>query len=112
MKLFLRLYAECKDIEQSEAQSKALLSALSHLSPLEASIPSAYWKVPKLFEFTYILSPPTESSFQSLISMALNGWSHSGQYPESSSVWNREAGSVFLAPEVTWAEIQIYESTP
>ncbi len=37
------------------------------------------------------------------------GWEHSRSGGELSSVWNRKQDHVFLVPEISWAEIQLYE---
>jgi hypothetical protein len=75
------------------------------------ALPEPYWKIPHLYEFSFVLSPPNEISFQSVIAGSPDGWSHSGSGNQLSSVWNRRQNQIFLIPEVSWAEIQLFEQT-
>ncbi len=102
--LFLRVYAECLDTSDAARISAKIRSSLSAFEPAEASEPTAYWKMPGLFGFSFNLYPATEVSFLSVVSNADQGWLHMEAIEgEASSVWNRFGGTVFLTKEVTWA---------
>jgi hypothetical protein len=109
VKLFLRTFANCEDQGAAQEIGSRIALALSRFSP-EASVqPKRYWKLPHLFEFTFQLTPATEASFQEIASASSGGWEHSHSGNELSSVWNRKHDLAFLVPEVSWAEIQLYE---
>ena len=108
MRLFLRLFADCKDAEIASTISQLLCSALSPLAAKVFSSPKQYWKIPTQFEFTFTFTPPTEDAFQKLISLASLGWHLSDTDSEPCAVWNRTNGSVFLIPEVSWANIELH----
>jgi hypothetical protein len=109
LKLFLRTYTNCENNEFSYDISARLVLALSHLSPEAAITPKPYWKMPDLYEFSFVLSPPNEVSFQSVIAGSPDGWSHYVSGNQLSSVWNRKQDQIFLIPEVSWAEIQLFK---
>lgn len=81
---------------------------MSQFGPQEESAPQRYWKMPELFEFSFTLSPPTEASFEALVSCPVGGWSHSTAVGERWAIWNRQQGQFFLVPEVSWAEVQLF----
>ena len=110
MKLFLRTFANCESQEAAHVISARILLALSPFSPELGREPQPYWKIPHLFEFTFLLEPATESSLEEVVAMSSGGWEHSRTDNELSSVWNRKNDHAFLAPEVSWAEIQLYEA--
>jgi hypothetical protein len=110
MELFLRLFANCESAEVAAGMSQRIAYALSRFVGQEASPAKPYWKLPHLYEFTYSLSPATRDTFQEILSCSHGGWHHSTGEVESSSVWNRAGDHVFLIPEVSWAELQLYES--
>jgi hypothetical protein len=112
VKLFIRAFADCENREAAGGIAARIALVLSHLSPAASSEPSRYWKLPHLFEFTFVLTPPTETSFREIVAASHGGWSHSGAGSELSSVWNRDPGNSFLVPEVSWAEVQLYEPAP
>lgn len=112
MNLVLRVLAECDGSETALHLGAELGQSLRHWSAKRASEPRQYWKQPELFEFAFILAPPTEASLHAVISAQPQGWSHSRSGTDFSSVWNRSAGAAFLLPEVTWTEIQLYEVAP
>jgi len=112
MHLFLRAYADCGSSEAARDLAARLGLALSHLSPQASLEPRRYWKLPHLYEFAFHLSPATEAAFQSLVSASSGGWSHSNLGADLSSVWSRRQDHVFLVPEVSWAEVQLYETAP
>ena len=105
----MRLYANCESAELGTAMASRLALSLSRFSPVQASVPKPYWKVPGLFEFTYWLSPASAASFREVVSYSSGAWEHSSAGGELSSVWNRTTDHVFLIPEVTWADLQLYE---
>ena len=110
MKLFLRTYANCESVETSQAIAARMLLALSRFTPETHSTPKRYWKIPKLFEFTFSLFPATHASFRSIVETSSAGWVHSESENELSSVWNRGKDNVFLVPESSWAEVQLHET--
>jgi len=110
VKLFLRTFADCESQEAAHAISARILLALSAFSPQQAREPQPYWKLPHLFEFTFLLEPATESSLEEVVAMSSGSWEHSRTESELSSVWNRRNDHAFLVPEVSWAEIQLYEA--
>ena len=109
MKLILRTFADCEDQDAAQKTGSRIALALSRFSPEAAAQPKRYWKLPHLFEFTFELTPATEASFLEIASASSGGWEHSHSGSELSSVWNREHDLSFLVPEVSWAEIQLYE---
>lgn len=111
MQLFLRAFADCDSQDAALVISDRLLFALSKFSPESARPPRPYWKMPHLFEFTFLLSPANEASFQAIVLASSGGWHHVGVGDEPSSVWNRKSDHVFLVPEVSWAEIQLIETS-
>jgi hypothetical protein len=110
VKLYLRNFAHCESQEAAQAIVVRVVLALSHFSPKAAAKPKRYWKIPHLFELTFELMPATETSFQDVISASSGGWEHSRSGSELSSVWNRKHDHIFLVPEVSWAELQLYEA--
>lgn len=68
--------------------------------------------MPELFEFNFNLTPASQEELSGIVSSVPSGWHHFGDEEDRSSVWNRAPGLSFLAPEVTWAELQYYESIP
>jgi hypothetical protein len=111
LKLFLRIYADCESKESSHDISARLVDGLSHLFPEPSIKPQPYWKMPHLYEFGFVLSPPIEASFQSVIAASSDGWSHYGSGTNLSSVWNRKQDHILIVPEASWAEIQLFEPT-
>ena len=109
MRLFLRLFANCESTEVAANIAERLALALSWLGPGQASPPKPYWKLPHLYEFTYVLSAATRELFQEVVSRSPAGWEHSASGEERSSVWNRSADCALLIPEVSWAEVQLHE---
>ena len=109
MKLFLRTFADCENQDAAQAISARLRLALSSFSPEAATVPKPYWKIAHQFEFTFVLSPANEASFQAIVSASSGGWNHVEVGRELSSVWNRKNDHAFLVPEVSWAEVQLYE---
>ena len=112
MKLLLRVFADCESAAVAHDIGSQLGFSLSRFSPEAQIKPRPYWKLPHLFEFAFSLTPATEVSFQAIIAASSGGWSHSGSAGELSSVWNRRQDHVLLVPEVSWAEIQLYEEAP
>ena len=110
MKLFLRTFADCENQEAAQAIVARIVLALSHFSPEACAKPKRYWKLPHLYKITFELAPATETSFQEVISASSGGWAHSRSGSELSSVWNRKHDHTFLVPEVSWAELQLYEA--
>lgn len=110
MKLFLRTFANCESQKDAQAIAARINLALSPFSPRLSVKPKRYWKIPSHFEFTFALTPATEVSFRAITSASSGGWEHTRSGSELSSVWNRRSDHVFLVPEVSWAEIQLYET--
>jgi hypothetical protein len=108
MKLFLRVFADCWGEEYSINLSNRLQFGLSKFSPSLAKPPKPYWKMREKFEFTYLLSPANVANFNQIIQLSSSGWNHIESGEELSSVWNRRNDNIFLLPEVSWAEIQLF----
>jgi hypothetical protein len=108
--LFLRLFANCESARTAADVAARLGLALSKLAAKEFAPPKPYWKVPGLFEFTYTLSPATESSFEAVLSCTSGGWSQSTSGAERSGVWTRTNDHVLFAPEVAWANVELHET--
>jgi hypothetical protein len=109
MNLFLRTFADCENQQVAQTIAARIESALSQFSPQAVAEPRRYWKLPHLFEFTFVLTPATAASFREVVSASSGGWVHSQAGGELSSVWNRGRDHAFLVPEVSWAEVQLYE---
>lgn len=107
MNLYLRMFADCPNIEEAALLRMKLLTALSNLSPQEVYPPRPYWKEPHLFEFVYTLSPANEASFKSVISLTSNWVQRTGKRAQS-AVWNRTHGELFLIPQISWVSIELY----
>ena len=112
MELFLRLFADCESAAVASGIAARLHTALLQLNPEAFSPPKPYWKLPHLFEFAFTFSPPTEAQFHLLVSSPPGGWSHSASGAERSSVWNRASDQIFLLPEVSWANVELFETAP
>ena len=112
MNLFLRLYANCDDASEAERLAGNIASVLSAWETSSATQPRRYWKMPELYEFAIDLYPATVESFQAVRALVAGNWHDVEQACERSSVWNRGADLSFLIPEVSWAELQLYESAP
>jgi hypothetical protein len=110
MELFVRLLANCESADLAAVISQRIKIVLSRFGGEEASLPKRYWKLPHLYEFTYSLRPATRAAFEEVLSCSSGGWHHAKGETEFSSVWNRAQDHVFLIPEVSWAEVQLYES--
>jgi hypothetical protein len=110
VKLFLRTFTNCENQETAQTIEARLILALTAFSPEAAARPKPYWKIADQFEFTFVLSPATEVSFQAIISASSGGWQHLEVGAELSSVWNRKNDHVFLVPEVSWAGIDLHET--
>jgi hypothetical protein len=108
----MRLFANCENSEIAGDIAARVSAALVRLSPQQLSPPKRYWKLPELFEFNYTLSPANEASFQAVLAMVSGGWAHSDVNAERSSVWSRVQDHILLAPEVSWAEVQLFEAAP
>jgi hypothetical protein len=105
MYVLLRLFVECATGEQAARTATALSGSLDALRPVQTMRPERYWKTPSLFELAVLLSPGTRQTFDSVVSRAKDGWTHLGDEDDGSSVWCRSPDSVFLLPEVAWAEV-------
>lgn len=105
MILLLRLLAECPDAATAALLTPRLLAAAAAWAPVEPSPPERYERMPELFEFTLLLSPPTPETFDAVVASVPRGWTHGGDEDDRSSVWNRESGATLLVPEVRWAEL-------
>jgi hypothetical protein len=111
VQLFVRPYANCSNVSGARTLAQRLELALSRFAPRQHTLPKPYWKVKAQFEFTYLLSPPTEIVFHEVTSSTSSGWHHSAPSGgELSSVWNRTGDCLFLVPEVSWAELQLFEA--
>jgi len=111
MQLFLRLFADCESQRAASGLAANLAFALSAFSAEQAAAPRRYWKLPQQFEFTYRLAPPTESTFKEVVARSSSGWSHELSGSERSSVWNRAADLSFLVPQVSWAHVELHETS-
>jgi len=109
MNLFLRTFADCESQQFAQVIAARIELALSHLAPQAIAEPKRYWKLPHLFEFKFELKPANADSFQRVVSASSGGWMHLETGGELSSVWNRVHDHALLVPEVSWAEIQLYE---
>jgi hypothetical protein len=107
MKIFLRLFANCENLNDAHEILARLTKALGNFSPLAVSTPKPYWKIPELFEFTFTLTPPTQDVFQKIVNACDVGWLHMRSELDRSSVWNKTSGQQFLIPEVSWASIDL-----
>ena len=105
MNLFIRAYANCGSLEEAKEISDAIRLVLFQFDPVDFSEPKPYWKMPELFEFSFNLSPATETSFLEVIKSCGAGWLHLGNGKDRSSVWNRVEAYSFLTPSVAWAEL-------
>ena len=108
MKLFIRTYATCENLEQAKEISREIQLALADFHPVRFSDPKPYWKVPELFEFSFNLSPATDDSFLEIIKFCEEGWLHMKGDHDRSSVWNQADDFSFLAPSITWAELALF----
>ncbi|MDP3518155.1 MAG: hypothetical protein Q8S94_13390 [Pseudohongiella sp.] len=106
MKLDIRLFIECKDEEEAKQIVATLCDSLADFSPTSEMNPSRYWKMPEFFEFAFDLGSASMASFDRLISLVPNGWTHGGDPMDLWSVWNREPGAMLLLPGTRWAEVQ------
>ena len=107
MNLFMRVYGNCENQEQAKDISTGIRRALAKFQLSDRMASKPYWKVPELFEFTYDLTPATQSSFLDIVNLCGIGWLHMGDGLDRSSVWNRVEGTVFLTPAVSWAELSL-----
>jgi hypothetical protein len=105
----MRLFADCENSVTAQGISIRLTGALSSFSPKVFNESEPYWKMPELFEFTFTLTPTSESTFHSITANCNEGWLHMGGGTDRSSVWNRASGTVFLIPEVAWAEVALHD---
>jgi len=105
MILMIRALAECDSPEAAAALAPRLLQATAKWLAVEPSPPERYWKMPDLVELTFALHPAKRATFDAVVALAPEGWHHSGDASEASSVWNRAPGQVFLVPEAAWAEL-------
>ena len=105
MILMVRALAECASSESAAVLSPRLLAATARWAGVESSPPERYGKMPELYEFTLLLSPSSHETFDEVVASVNAGWKHGAPDDDRSSVWNRESGAVFLAPEVRWAEV-------
>lgn len=105
MILMLRVLAECPDAATAAALSPRLLAAAAAWRAIESSPPERYERMPELYEFTLLLSPPTAETFDAVVASVPGRWTHGGDEDDRSSVWNRESGATLLVPEVLWAEL-------
>ncbi|MFN8587928.1 MAG: hypothetical protein U0704_08990 [Candidatus Eisenbacteria bacterium] len=104
MILLLRLLAECTDAEVT-ALAERYVAATRKWRGTRVGAPerSASW--PELVEFTLALAPPDDATFDSVLAVAREGWTHGGDADDRSSVWNRMPGAELLVPETRWAEL-------
>lgn len=109
MKLFMRMFATCENDEFAQEISASIADSLSTFSPKIFSAPKQYWKIPRLFEFTFTVSPATQDTFKTIIASCENGWLHMVSENDLSSVWNRSESEIFLVPVVEWAEVSLHE---
>jgi len=112
LNLHLRLYANCEDDAEARQLSGKIAWVLSEWDPSPRIQPRQYWKMAELYEFAFSLHPATLESFQTICALAVGSWFHVEQTEERSSIWNRADDARFLTPEVSWAELQLYESAP
>ena len=105
--LFLRLFADCPSPDAAERLLHRLLTALAPWQPRSTALPLRYWKMPRYFEFTFDLAPPTLAVLRKLHATTTEGWTDMEADGEHSCVWNRGSGEGFLLPEVAWAELQL-----
>lgn len=108
MKLFIRTYATCGNLEQAKGISNEIQLALADFHPVHLSDPKPYWKMPELFEFSLNLSPATEDSFLEIVKSCDEGWLHMKSGHDRSAVWKQAEGLSFLAPSITWAELALF----
>lgn len=108
MKLFIRTYAICGNLDRAKEMSNEIQLALADFHPTHFSAPKPYWKMPELFEFSFNLSPATEDSFLEIVKSCDEGWLHMKSDHDRSSVWNQSEDLIFLAPSVTWAELALF----
>ena len=109
VKLILRLFVKCNRLDAAHEVSTLVLRALTEFSPQITKGPARYWKDPELFELSAELVPENELSFSAVISKASHGWQHMASSGDRSSVWNPVGDFVFLAKEVVWAEVQLFD---
>lgn len=107
MKLFIRAYAICCNVEQAKTISNEIQQALIGFHAVHFSDPAPYWKMPELFEFSYNLSPAIEDSFLAIVKLCDEGWLHMRDDHDRSSVWNHAEGFSFLTPSIVWAELAL-----
>lgn len=95
-----------REAEQVCARVKPLLESFGHID--EVTI-QPYWKIAEYYEIIVHISPrgDLESAFDRIVAYAVDGWRHGPPGPERWSVWNAETDTVFLAPEVRWANIEV-----
>lgn len=105
MRIILRVFAPAEGPADARAASQRLRAALKAFAPVEACPPTPYWKVPQWYEHTLDLTPAGPATFDAVVAMVANGWTHLERDTEFSSVWNPGSGSVFVLPETTWAEL-------
>ena len=112
MDLFLRAFVDCADAQTAAGLQQKLCAALVAWASAEPLLAERYWKMPELFELTFRLTPAGPGAFDGIVACAPGGWHHVSDETYRSSVWNRSAGSSFLAPELAWAELQQFEPAP
>lgn len=86
MKLYLRLFAECRSLHEAHEIAGRLSGALSIYQLSMANVPVQYRKIPDLFEFKYKLSPATKVDFDKIVACSGAGWLHMAGQFETSSV--------------------------
>ena len=108
MKLFMRVFAECDSSAAANAIAADILAALSHLDVIISTEPKPYWKIAAYFDFTFIALQADQASLRKIVALCADGWVHSGDEHERTSVWNKESDASFLAPSVQWASVDLH----
>ena len=96
MELFLRVFAECGSEEYTEHLQRELCVALTAWVSAKPSTARRYWKMPELFEFTFSLIPATVEARDQIIGSASDGWHHTGDELDRSSVCLESVAGGFL----------------
>ena len=105
----MRVFADCEDTATAQEILSSLNDVLSKFVPKVHNDPKPYWKIPGQFEFTFTFAAPGKDKFTDIVGSCDTGWLHIGSDFDTSSVWNRTAGHMFLIPEISWGEITLHE---
>ena len=113
LRLLLRVFLQAED----EARARDVLRGVieptlaPHAGMRDVAV-EQYWKIPEWFEITLELDPlyDPQAVYDRLLALAEAGWTRSDDPSSRDAVWNPVGGTLFLAPEVRWAHLQLWLS--